>query len=116
MLPFETLQDIWRYLDYESKQEFQKALKINSFLFEPKGVLRKFPFQIHKINKPDFVFNEMGGYLVWKLVITNNKYLEFIQTAHYGKSIWLYVNDEFPKQIWTHQETPPITMAWDLAR
>jgi hypothetical protein len=115
MLAFETLQDIWRYLDYENKQQFQKALEIDSFRFEPKGVLWKFPFRFPDTNKPEFINNEFGGYLIWKIIITSTKYLEFIQTSHRGLSVWLFADDEFPKQIWSHQETP-IAMAWDLAR
>lgn len=108
----ETLEAIWRNLEYDDKRELEKAMNLTSkdFCFEPKVVLKKYTFALPMKQPPEMVQNDFGGYLVWKITINEKKYMELIQTAMYGLSLWLYDSDMFPKKLWNHQEDPPLTI------
>jgi hypothetical protein len=100
-LTFETLEAIWRLLNYDDKREFERALGVDRkmFRFKKKGVLSKYPFTFTPREKPQVVDNEMGGYLIFTVDIPNG-HIELLQTSLHGSSLWSFQRDAFPRMVW----------------
>ncbi len=97
-LPFELIQEIWRWLAFEDKRAFEKALRITSkhFRFEKLGVLKKFSLTWKPPPLPVFHPNVFGGYLIFTIPITKTKYIEMLQTSFHNITIIVYEDGCFP--------------------